>query len=98
MPETNLIEKYQALKSKRDALSTKLTSSEASFKTLKSQYDDECAKVFAEYNVKSLEELEALILKEEEALNKIIDEATPVINLLSGGDLTIWALSNVSTL
>ncbi len=89
MPETNLIERYQALKAKRDELSTKVTSSEATFKTLKKQYDDECAKIFAEYNVKSLDELEALITKEEAALSKIVEEATPIINLLSGGDLTI---------
>lgn len=89
----DLIKKYQELKTKKEQLSTQLTSEEASFKTLREQYNNDLKDACAKYSVASLDELLELAKKIEAELNALIESASSVIKVLQGSDLNLEELS-----
>ncbi len=78
----DIIERYKQLKEKQSSLSSSLTSEEATFKTLKQQYDSDLATLCSTYSVNSVEEAQALLTKSEQELTDLINKAESALNIV----------------
>lgn len=85
MPDSSssLLSRYQSLKEKQSSLERSLLAKEAEYNTLHSQYSSLLKETLSLYNVSSLEELSALLSKEESSLQSLLSQAEALLAPLS---------------
>ena len=82
-----LIEQYKSLKEKNEQMSLLIASEEATFRTLKQQYDDSLAELKEKFGVSSIEQAKELYAREEQSLEEALKKAKAVIDNFNGSSI-----------